>query len=195
VDLERLATRHDVDLMLLSVSSTVLTAPVVEVLETAPCDVALVSTRSRVHEGPVVVPFGAHENDWAALELAAWFASARGAPMTLVGSRSSTDAERDASRLLADASLLVQSFVRVTPEIRLIPPGAPGLLGEAEAASLLVVGLADAWRQGHLGETRATLVRDSHSPVVLVRRGTRPGGLAPRDTTLFAWSLTSLGRT
>ena len=38
------------------------------------------------------------------------------------------------------------------------------------------------------------LLRGAGAPVLLVRKGTRPGGLAPRDTTVFAWSLTNLGR-
>ena len=62
----------------------------------------------------VHVPFGGGEHDWAALELGAWIASATGAPLRLVGTRADPrSGRRDASRLLADASLAVQRVVEV----------------------------------------------------------------------------------
>src|SRR5262249_34200359 len=47
---------------------------VAQVLAAAPCDVAVLGTRAAPRAGPVVVPFGGAEHDWAAIELAAWFA-------------------------------------------------------------------------------------------------------------------------
>jgi hypothetical protein len=39
---------------------------------------------------------------------------------------------------------------------------------------------------------RTELVDDPPAPTVLVRRGPRPGGLAPREApTRFGWSLTA----
>jgi hypothetical protein len=71
----------------------------------------------------------------------------------------------------------------------------PGLHGIAEAAAdagLLVVGLSDRWRQEGLGQVRTRLIEDPPAPTVLVRRGPRPGGLAPAETaTRFGWSLTA----
>ena len=56
------------------------------VLERAPCDVAmLVAAGGTLRPGPVLVPFGAAEHDWAALELGAWVARATGAPLRLIG--------------------------------------------------------------------------------------------------------------
>jgi len=43
---------------------------------------------------------------------------------------------------------------------------------------------------GDLGVTRRTLLTRSSVPVLLVRAGLRPGGLAPERTlTRFSWSL------
>ena len=51
----------------------------------------------------------------------------------------------------------------------------------------LVVGSLPA---GDLGETRRRLLARSSVPVLLVRAGLRPGGLAPERTlTRFSWSL------
>jgi hypothetical protein len=64
------------------------------------------------------------------------------------------------------------------------------VLTAADQASVLVVGVGDAWRQEGLGATRAALARESPVPTLFVRRGLRPGGLAPReDLTRFTWSL------
>ena len=61
----------------------------------------------------------------------------------------------------------------------------------AEGAGLLVVGLSERWRQDGLGRARTALVEAPPSPAVLVRRGPRPGGLAPAENrTRFGWSLT-----
>jgi hypothetical protein len=61
----------------------------------------------------------------------------------------------------------------------------------AEGAGLLVVALSERWRQEGLGELRTALVEAPPAPTVLVRRGPRPGGLAPAEArTRFGWSLT-----
>ena len=80
---------------------------------TSPCSRAPASTPA----ARVYVPFGGGEHDWAALELGAWLASATGAPLRLVGTRADPGSgRRDASRLLADASLAVQRVVGVDAE-------------------------------------------------------------------------------
>ena len=111
------------------------------VLERAPCDVALlVQAGGSVREGPVVVPFGAGGHDWAALALGAWVARARGAPLRLIGMGSGGEDGRDASRLLADASLIVQRIAGIGAEPLLGDPGRRGIVELAEGAGLLVVG-------------------------------------------------------
>ena len=70
--------------------------------------------------------------------------------------------------------------------------GRPACVERAEGAGLLVVGLSDRWREEGLGRVRDELVADPPAPTVFVRRGPRPGGLAPREAlTRFTWSLTA----
>src|SRR5439155_1765536 len=165
-----------------------------QVLAHASCDVALfLSGAGPVGSGPIVVPFGAAEHDWAALELGAWVAQSTGAPLRLIGAASDRGADgRDASRLLADASLIVQRTADVVAEPLLATPGREGIRALAEGAGLLVVGLSERWRREGLGRVRTRIAKSPPAPTVFVRRGLRPGGLAPNDTrTRFTWSLTS----
>jgi hypothetical protein len=136
----------------------------------------------------VIVPFGAARDDWAALELGAWIARAHGAPLRLVGSVAGET--RDASRLLADASLVVQRTAGVPAEPMLAEPGPDGLLAAAERSRVLVIGLSERWQREGLGVTRLTIAERAAAPVLFVRRGPRPGGLAPPQTrTHFTWSV------
>jgi hypothetical protein len=177
-----------VDLLLSEIAQPRLDDDTTAVLEQASCDVALLVGTPR--EGPVLVPFGGAWHDWAALELGAWVARATGARLRLIGALGTDDAP-DASRLLADASLIVQRTAGIVAEPLLAPPGR-GVLALAEGAGLLVVGFSERWRQEGLGRVRGALVEAPPAPTVLVRRGPRPGGLAPPETvTRFGWSLTS----
>jgi DNA-binding SARP family transcriptional activator len=192
-DLVRLASQEGVELLLMDAGSSPLEGEAGIVLEHAPCDVAmLVEAGGSLRAGPVVVPFGAAWHDWAALELGAWVARASDAPLRLIGAASDgRENGRDASRLLADASLIVQRTARVVAEPLLTSPGRRGIIAGAEGAGLLVVGLSERWRQEGLGRVRSELVASPPAPTILVRRGQRPGGLAPADTaTSFGWSLT-----
>jgi len=140
----------------------------------------------------VFVPFGGGKHDWAALELGAWLASATRARLTLVGtSADPARGRRDASRLLADASLAVQRVVGVAAEPMLAEASEESLRAVIEPATLVVLGLpARAQEKGGLGGIYLGLVRGGSPPVLLVHRGTRPGGLAPRESqTRFSWSL------
>src|SRR5439155_2672026 len=131
------------------------------------------------------------DHDGAAVELAAWIVRATGSSLRLVGREADlASGERDASRLLASASLLIQRAVRVPTEPLLVAPGREGILGAAAGAGLLVFGLSDRWRQEGLGETRLAIANDAPVPTLLVRKGLRPGGIAPDGTmTRFTWSL------
>ena len=69
--------------------------------------------------------------------------------------------------------------------------GDEGVLEAARESSLLVIGLSDRWRREGLGATRLAVARKASVPTLIVRRGLRPGGLAPRESlTRFTWSLT-----
>jgi Kef-type K+ transport system membrane component KefB len=198
-DLAKLADREDVDLVLLDGrrpfrGDGVPRGEVGSVLRRAPSDVAVLVAREDavVAPGPgapLVVPFGGAEHDWAALELGAWLAASTGAPLRLLGATGVGEGEADASRLLATASLLVQRFVGVAAEPLLAAPGRDGIVQAAAGAGLLVIGLSDRWREEGLGPVRHEIASAAPAPILFVRRGLRPGALAPRtDVTQFTWS-------
>jgi DNA-binding SARP family transcriptional activator len=195
-DLLRLATAEDVELVLIDapggVASSGISDELTTTLERSPADVAIVArTRIDLAGAGVFVPFGGGEHDWAALELGAWLASALAEPLTLVGTEADPlQDKRDASRLLADASLAVQRVVGVETTPLLAEATEEALVAAVEAARVVVAGLSPGWRRKGIGATRRALVRAAHSPVVLVHRGPRPGGLAPQASrTRFSWSI------
>ena len=192
-DIVRLASQESVDLVLMDAGPSPLDGHARVVLEQAPCDVALlVEAGGPLRAGSVVVPFGAANHDWAALELGAWVAQATGSSLRLIGAASDgSGGGRDASRLLADASLIIQRTAGIVAEPLLATPGRHGIVALAEGAGLLVIGLSERWRQEGLGRVRSEIAEAPPAPTVLVRRGPRPGGLAPAETrTHFSWSLT-----
>jgi hypothetical protein len=91
--------------------------------------------------------------------------------------------------LLASASLAVQRALGVAAEPLLVEPGPAGLAAAAAEAGVTVVGLSDRWQKDGLGATRGALATRGE-PTLLVRKGLRPGGLAPTEKlTRFTWSL------
>jgi Kef-type K+ transport system membrane component KefB len=195
-DLVQLAADERVDLLLVNGRRPLAGDPVPRgamgaVLDSAPCDVAVLVERKgklRVDgEHPVVVPFGGAEHDWAALELGAWIAAAARAPLRLLGS-AGTNGDRDASRLLASAALAVQQLAGVETDSVLVTPGLD-VVASAEGAGLLILGLSERWREEGLGPVRTEIARRKPAPTLFVRRGQRPGALAPKeDMTRFRWS-------
>jgi DNA-binding SARP family transcriptional activator len=187
-DTVRLATEQDAAILLLSLADPAeLDAQAATILRAAPCDVALLAADSASHRGPVLVPFAGHSHDWAAAELGAWLG---GGAVTLLGVRGRDGAHRDASRLLASASLALQRGAGIRADTLLTGEGAGGVLEAATAAATLVVGLSERWQSEGLGKARTQLVREAPCPVVFVRRGVRPGGLAPPGVlTRFTWSV------
>jgi hypothetical protein len=95
----------------------------------------------------------------------------------------------DAGRLLSHASTVVQGFTGVEVDSVLIEPGG-SLVEATEDAGLLVLGLAEGWRDQGLGPVRAEIARRATASVVFVRRGRRSGMLAPEgvDMTRVRWS-------
>ena len=194
-DVARLAAEHDVDLLLVDAPEGLLEdARLLTLLEQAPCDVAVVAgartwpAGSGGERGGVLVPFGGASHDWAAVELGAWLALTTGAPLRLAGA-SDGYGGRDASRLLASASLAVQHALGVPAEPLLVAPDADALVAAADS-SIVAVGLTERWRREGLGRSRTALAARASAPTVLVRRGVRPGGLAPRESdTRFTWTL------
>ena len=199
-DLVRLASEQDSDLLLVDCQTEdALQDDLAVVLERAPCDVALLATDAAVlppgRDRPVMVPFGGAEHDWAAVEVAAWIAHACGASLRLAGAEGDPGlGKRDASRLLASAALLVQRAAGVATEPLLVSRGHEGVVQAAADAGLVVCGVSGKWRDEGLGETRLAIARHAGCPTLFVRRGLRPGGLAPGESfTRFTWSLPASG--
>jgi DNA-binding SARP family transcriptional activator len=199
-DVLHLAGSHDAGLLLLEAEPQLagLASPagaLGAVVERSACDVAVVivptETDPAAAGGGVLVPFGGGEHDWSAVELGAWLAAATGERLRLAGPRAGpADGERDASRLLADASLAVQQVVGVAAEPALADPSAGGLVAASAGAAAVVVGLSPRWRSEGLGGARRALIEDPRCPVLVVHRGLRPSGIAPRETaTRFTWTL------
>jgi DNA-binding SARP family transcriptional activator len=195
-ELARLAAELDVELLLGDAPDELLAEGVPDeevsvVLEDTPCDVALLIPREAKPEGPVLVPFGGAEHDWAAVELGAWLAHADQVTLRLAGAAAVPEhGRRDASRLLSHGALAVQRVLGISAEPLLTPPGEEGVLEASRDAGLLVVGLSARWHREGLGSARLRLAREATPPMLLVRRGLRPGGLAPPTAlTRFTWSI------
>jgi DNA-binding SARP family transcriptional activator len=195
-ELSRLSSELDVELLLADAPEQLLEegvpdGPLAAVLAGAPCDVALLVPKDAERDGPLLVPFGGVEHDWAAVELAASLARAKGVPLRLVGTAAVPEHDkRDASRLLSHASLAVQRVLGVSAEPLLAPPGEEAMLEASRDAGLLVVGLSNRWHREGLGPARLRLAREATAPTLFVRRGLRPGGLAPAASlTRFTWSI------
>ena len=190
-----LATEQAVDLVLAEAPAGLPEAgatsePLTTLLLRTPCDVGLVTTGTGAANGPVVTPFGGAEHDWSAIELAAWLASSLETSLRLLGTEADPAlGKRDASRLLARASLLVQQVVGIVTEPLLIPPGDAGVVEAAVDARVLVIGLSDRWRDEGIGPVRAAVATAAQAPVLFVRAGPRPGGISPSHTmTRFTWT-------
>jgi hypothetical protein len=125
-DLARLASTQEAQLLVLDAIPVGLDDALAggrlgALLVEAVCDVALFvgGPGEGTPGGPVLVPFAGGEHDWAALELGAWLARALDAHLRLAGPAGAGPRGQDASRLLADASLVVQRLAGVPAE-----PGA-----------------------------------------------------------------------
>jgi DNA-binding SARP family transcriptional activator len=200
-DVVRLATEQDVDLLLVDAPSGFLaegppSGELETVLTGSPCDVAVFvagdgAETAGIDNRPIIVPFGGHEHEWSAVEIGAWIASATGVTLQLLGSAADPSrGRRDASRLLAGVSLIVQRAAGIATKPLLVPPGEEGVLRAVDDAGLIVVGLSERWNQEGLGSVRLALARSARAPMLLVRRGLRPGGLAPAEgLTRYTWSL------
>ncbi len=188
-DLARVAVEQEADLLLVDAPERLLEdGRLLALLDDAPCDVAVL-VGEEPGPGPVLVPFTGVEHDWAAVELGAWLARARATPLVLAGSAVGGDG-RDASRLLASASLAVQRALGVDAEPHLVEPTPDALVEAARDAGVVAMGLTDRWRRDGVGRTRTALAASPHHPTLLVRRGLRPGGLAPHgNETRFTWTL------
>jgi DNA-binding SARP family transcriptional activator len=196
-DVVKVAHEQRVDLVLVDGEPTGLDERLLHLLTETPSDVGILfgvgGSADLSIDGPVLVPFGGSEHEWAAAEIGAWLARAARAELRLAGTRAQPDAgRRDASRLLATASLAIQRVSGVASEPLLLEPGAAGVISAARDCSVVVLGVPERWQAEGLGTTRLAICRDSPVPVLLVRGGVRPSGLSPRESlTRYTWSVSS----
>jgi hypothetical protein len=197
-DAALLAAEYDADLVLIDAAIQLLGDRRVDddlstILAQAPCDVGVLTGTGTLDSGPVVTPFGGVEHDWAAIEVAAWLAHSLETTLRLLGTEADLAAgRRDASRLPARASLLVQQVIGIVTEPVLVRPGEQGVLDAARDARLLVIGLSERWQTEGIGRVRLAVAAGVGAPTLFVRRGVRPSGVAPHGTlTRFSWTLTS----
>jgi DNA-binding SARP family transcriptional activator len=190
-DVLRFAAAYDAALVLVDAPAGLAEPLPGALLEQSSADVGLVFRGDAgLTAGAIYVPFGGGEHDWSALELAAAVARTGNRALRLVGTAASSGGRRDASRLLADASLAVQRTFDVSSAPVLAPVTPQAVLAVVDDAALVVAGVGSRWRTEGVGEVRRALVADATPPVVLVHRGPRPGLLAPRESrTRFTWSL------
>ena len=193
-DIARLASEQEARVLLVDAPGDLLEdARVLALLDGAPCDVAVVVAAGPPGDGPVLVPFSGAEHDWAAVELGAGAAQALGRPLRLAGAGAGHGG-RDASRLLANASLAIQRALGIAAEPVIVEPSAAALAALARDAGLVIVGLTDRWRHEGLGRARSTLATSAAVPTLFVRSGLRPGTLAPADSaSRFTWTIAAPG--
>ena len=195
-DAALLATEHDADLILVDAQPELLESGRLDdeltvILAHARCDVGVLTRGRSEQTGPAETPFGGDEHDWSAIEVAAWLAGSLGTTLRLLGTEADPAAgRRDASRLLARASLVVQQVVGIVTEPVLVPPGDEGVLEAARDARLLVIGLSERWQREGIGAVRRAVAAGAGVPTLFLRRGVRPGGVAPQHTlTRFTWTI------
>ena len=111
----------------------------------------------RTGKGPVLVPFSGHEHDLAAAEVGAWLGRAA---VTLLGVHEGRDG-RDASRMLASASLALRRGFGIEAETQLVPAGAAGVVQHPGAA--IVVGLSERWISDGLARRASSLCARRHA--------------------------------
>ena len=194
-DAVRLATTYGVQLVLLDaigLDADTIPDKVASIVERSPADVGVLSGQGVDWDRGrgVFVPFAGGEHDWTALEVGASLAASRDLALWLVGTKADPRAgRRDASRLLAAASLAVQRAVGVDA-VPVLVEHDPGALVDAVAgATVVLIGLSSRWRREGLGEMRRALVRGPR-PTLLVHAGPRPSALAPAGSrTRYTWTI------
>ena len=194
-ELVRLAIGNDADLVVVvappGIDAPQLPMLLADLFERSPAHVAVLAGRRPDPARGVFVPFGGGEHEWAALEIAAAIARVASASLCLIGTKAvARTGRRDASALLADASLAVQRVAGIDAAPLLVDADDRALVGAVDEAGLVVAGISPRWRHEGIGSTRRALVNVSRPPVLLVHGGPRPGALAPAAArTRFTWTL------
>ena len=197
-DAARLATEHDVDLVLVDSSSGLPEnghpdRDLGVILEQVPCDVAVLMGAGDLGTGPVVTPFGGVEHDWSAIELAAWLALSLGTTLRLLGTEANTTTRPARCQQAPSARFDARAAGgRDRHRARPRSPRRGRRPRAAHDARLLVIGLSDRWPSEGIGSVRLAVAARAGIPTLFVRRGLRPSGVAPnRTVTRFTWTLAS----
>jgi hypothetical protein len=158
-------------------------------LDAASWHLALVAGRDAAWRGDVVaVPFGGTSHDWAALELATWLGRGGRARVLLVGLQDAGRRGRDASRLLAVASLAAQRVAGIHVDTTLAGDHG-GALRKLVADATVLVGVSERWRQEGIGVERRGLAARRHGATLIVRGALTSGALSVRESlTRHPWS-------
>ena len=197
-DLARLSSDLAADLLLTAAPDGLLRdgvpgSQLVALLAGTPCDVALLAPQPAAPTCGVLVPFGGADHDWAAVELGAWFARAQRVPLRLAGGRR--------SRRMVGATPAVSS--RTAPSrCSACSASTPSRCWSrpARRACSRRVAMPACWSsacpRGGTGKASGRPACDwpgtPWPPTLFVRRGRRPGGLAPPAAlTRFTWSIRS----
>ena len=140
-----------------------------------------------------MTPFGGADHDWSAIELAAWLAGRSRPRCGSSEPRPTTNAAAAMPAGYSPAPRYSSSrWSASSPSRSSSPPGKDGVLEQPHDARLLVIGLSDRWRTEGIGPARAAVAASARVPTLFVRRGLRPGGIAPSETlTRFTWTLGS----
>ncbi len=194
-DIARLATTTDAQLLLFEATAGLgddvrLPQTAVDAVAAAACDAAFaVGWDDAPGEGDVVVPFFGSEHDWAALELAGRICESAAAPLRLVGAAEPQEGI-DSSFLLATASLALQRLTGVVATPALARRDAEAMVAACTGGRLIVTGLSSRGLGASLGSWRLALARAGIAPMLLVRRGVRPGLGAPHEAgTRYTWTV------
>ena len=198
-DYVRLASEEEVDLVLLDGRRPLLgegipRGPVGEVLEKAPCDVAVLVERPGMPAIDAAAP-----GDGPLRRRRPRLGCARARGLDRDRARDAAEAARrrrgDERRRRREPRAQLRlarrpAACRRRDRAGALRPGGDGLLRATAGAGLLVIGLSERWRDEGLGPVRAAIAKAAPAPILFVRRGTRPGALAPRtgDLTKFSWS-------
>ena len=190
-DLARLATEQDVELLVVDAPDGLLEdARLLALLEETPCDVAiLVGARPLRASGRCWCRSRDRSTTGRRSSSAPGWRAGAGAALQLAGASTGSEG-RDASRLLANASLAIQRGLGIAAEPVIVEPSPRRSSRSRAPRGSSSSALTDRWRTTGLGRTRTALAVEPDVTTLLVRRGLRPGGLAPReDGTRFTWTI------
>ena len=155
---------------------------------TSPCTSAAATAAGDA----IVVPFGGNEHDWAALELAALISRVEDAPLLHRRLRRRRTRRAGRQPVAGVGRPHPAAHERHRRRAGAGRAGSEGVVDLAARARTFVIGLSPRFRETGLGETRTEIAARVAVPALFVRRGTRPGVLAPgRSVTRFSWSLST----